>query len=163
MWGAGSVLRMSDYDTDVYAWSQRQGALLRRLAAGERVDDADLDWPNIAEEIETVGRSERSAVASHIATIIEHLIKLEASPTREPRAGWRVTIQSARLRIEKLLKDNPSLRPAADTLVAEEMETGRRLAEVAFEEHGETYLVDPQSLAYSKDQVMGDWLPDASQ
>ena len=34
---------MSDYDADVYAWSQRQGALLRRLAAGERVDDADLD------------------------------------------------------------------------------------------------------------------------
>jgi hypothetical protein len=71
---------MSDYETDVYAWSLRQGALLRRLAAGERVNDADLDWPNIAEEIETVGRSERAAVASHIANIIEHLIKLEASP-----------------------------------------------------------------------------------
>ena len=50
---------MSDYDVDVYAWSQRQGALLRRLATGERVNDADLDWSNIAEEIETVGRTER--------------------------------------------------------------------------------------------------------
>src|SRR5579864_5174711 len=63
-------LPMSDYDTDVYAWSKRQSALLRRLAAGERVNDADLDWPNIAEEIETVGRSERGAVASHITNII---------------------------------------------------------------------------------------------
>ncbi len=43
---------MSHYDTDVYAWSERQGALLRRLAAGERVNDADFDWSNIAEEIE---------------------------------------------------------------------------------------------------------------
>ena len=42
---------MSDYDLDFYAWSQRQGSLLRRLAAGERVNDANLDWPNIADEI----------------------------------------------------------------------------------------------------------------
>ena len=63
---------MSDYDLDIYVWSRRQGALLRRLAAGERVNDADLDWPNIAEEIETVGRSERTAMASHIANDIEH-------------------------------------------------------------------------------------------
>lgn len=53
---------MSDYDLDFYAWTQRQGALLRRLAAGERVNDADLDWPNIAEEIETLGRSERGSL-----------------------------------------------------------------------------------------------------
>ena len=61
---------MSNYEADVYVWSQRQGALLRRLAAGERVNDADLDWPNIAEEIETLGRSERASVRSHIANII---------------------------------------------------------------------------------------------
>jgi len=70
---------MSDYDVDVLAWSERQGSLLRRLATGERVNDADLDWPNIAEEIESVGCSERSALSSHIAVIIEHLIKLETS------------------------------------------------------------------------------------
>ena len=56
---------MSEYETDVSRWSERQGALLRRLAAGERVNDADLDWPNIAEEIETVGRSERAILSSH--------------------------------------------------------------------------------------------------
>jgi hypothetical protein len=68
---------MSDYETDVYRWSERQDALLRRLAAGERVNDADLDWPNIAEEIETVGRSERAALSSHIGNVLEHLIKLQ--------------------------------------------------------------------------------------
>src|SRR5690349_24464025 len=102
--------RMSDYETDLYAWSLRQGALLRRLAAGERVNDADLDWPNIAEEIETLGRSERRAVASRIATIIEHLIKLDASPATEPRAGWRATVERTRIEIEALLDDSPSLR-----------------------------------------------------
>ena len=155
-------LLMSDYDTDVYAWSQRQGALLRRLAAGERVNDADLDWPNIAEEIETVGRSERGAITNKIATIIEHLVKLQASPAMDPRAGWRATIRRSRVELESLLRDNPSLRPLVDKLVEGEMATGRRLAEIAFEEHGEVPRVDPQALGYSKDQVLGDWFPDES-
>lgn len=154
---------MSDYDVDFYAWTQRQGALLRRLADGERVNDADLDWPNIAEEIETLGRSERSSLKNQFTTIIEHLIKLQASPILEPRAGWRITIRRGRLNAADLLNDNPSLRPATDKLVDEAMKLGRRLAETAFEEYGEVPRVDPQSLAYSKDQVLGDWFPDDPQ
>ena len=73
-----SLVGVNDYDLDIYAWSRRQGALLRRLAAGERVNDADLDWPNIAEEIETVGRSERAALRSRILNVIEHLMKLQS-------------------------------------------------------------------------------------
>jgi hypothetical protein len=151
---------MSDYDLDFYAWTQRQGSLLRRLAAGERVNDADLDWPNIAEEIETLGRSERGALRNCVATIVEHLLKLQASPAREPRAGWRTTVRRCRLRVEDLLKDNPSLRPLTDKVVADEMETGRRLAEVAFEEHGEIPVIDAQSVLYSKDEVLGEWFPE---
>ena len=56
--------------------------------------------------------------------------------------------------------DNPSLRPLTDKVVADEMETGRRLADVAFEEYGEILVVDPQSLSYSKDQVLSEWFPD---
>ncbi|HEY5302150.1 MAG TPA: DUF29 family protein, partial [Acetobacteraceae bacterium] len=53
---------MSDlYDTDTLTWSERQAALLRRIAAGERVNDPDLDWPNIIEEVESVGRSDLHA------------------------------------------------------------------------------------------------------
>lgn len=58
---------MSDYEPDILAWSERQGVLLRRLAGGERVNDADFDWPNIAEGIESVGRSELRATESLIA------------------------------------------------------------------------------------------------
>ncbi|HEY2620277.1 MAG TPA: DUF29 domain-containing protein [Acetobacteraceae bacterium] len=154
---------MSDYEVDFFAWTQRQGGLLRRLAAGERVNDADLDWPNIAEEIETLGRSERRLLTNQLATIIEHLVKLQASPAQEPRAGGRATIRRCRLSVEELLDNNPSLRPVADKLVADAMKTGRRLAEVAFEEYGERPRVDPRTLSYAINQVVGDWFPDEPQ
>src|SRR5689334_8525194 len=121
MRGNDTVPPMSDYDVDFFAWTQRQGALLRRLATGERVNDADLDWPNIAEEIETLGRSERGAVASCIRNIIQHLMKLEASPARDPHPGWRATIRRERVDLEALLDDNPSLRPAVDGLIVREL------------------------------------------
>jgi len=153
---------MSEYDDDVYAWSQRQGALLRRLAAGERINDADLDWPNIAEEIETVGRSERRAIASRLGNIIEHLMKLEASPAEDPRAGWRMTIERSRIEIEALLDDSPSLKPQIDELIVSELPRARRLASAALTEHHEAPRIDLQSLIYSEDQVLGDWFPDDS-
>lgn len=159
--GDGNLARMSDYDTDVYAWSRRQGALLRRLAAGERVNDADLDWPNIAEEIETVGRSERGAVASHIANIMEHLIKLQASPALQPRAGWRATIGRARLGVERLLDESPSLRREVADIVSGELGRSRKLAALALAEHGETPTLPLDSLTYNEQQVLGDWFPDA--
>src|SRR6201995_894243 len=67
---------MSDYDTDILTWSERQASLLRRLAAGERVNDGEIDWPNIAEEIEDVGRSETDAVLAQIDNILRHRLYL---------------------------------------------------------------------------------------
>jgi hypothetical protein len=109
---------MSDYEGDILAWSERQSAMLRRLAAGERMNDTDLDWPKIAEEIEAVGRSERAALSSHIVNIIEHLITLETSPAVEPRAGWEEIILRARSEVEQLLEDSPSLRPSLGAAIA---------------------------------------------
>src|ERR1700688_1472736 len=61
--GEGTMVA-HQYDTDVVAWSERQAELLRRRAAGELVNDAELDWLNIAEEIDSVGSEQRHAVQS---------------------------------------------------------------------------------------------------
>ncbi|MGD0105923.1 MAG: DUF29 family protein [Rhodopila sp.] len=108
---------MSDYDTDILEWSERQSALLRRLAAGENIND-QIDWPNIIDEVETVGRSERAALRSHIAVVLELLMKLEASPSADPREGWIVTVIRARRDIERSLEDSPSLRPVVPGIYA---------------------------------------------
>lgn len=80
---------MSDYDTDIVEWSERQGALMRRLAAGELVNNAEMDWPNIAEEIETVGRNETRAVASLLQQTLLHMLKAEAWPSARDAQTWR--------------------------------------------------------------------------
>ena len=66
---------MSDlYDDDILLWSERQGELLRRRAAGELVNDAELDWPNIAEEIESVGSEQLHAVESLLVQALAHML-----------------------------------------------------------------------------------------
>ncbi len=104
---------MSDlYDADILAWSERQGALLRRIAAGDRVNDADLDWPNIAEEIEDVGRSELHAVESLLVQALLHDLKAEAWPLARDAPHWRA--EARRFRGDAAARFSPSMRQRID-------------------------------------------------
>jgi hypothetical protein len=80
---------MSDYDTDILTWSERQAALLRRRAAGELINEADLDWSNIAEEIEDVGSNRLHAVESLLVQALRHMLKAEAWPLSRDAPNWR--------------------------------------------------------------------------
>jgi hypothetical protein len=76
------------YDTDILQWSEHQAALLRRRAAGELVNEADLDWPNLAEEIESVGSEQLHAVESLLVQIFLHRLKTEAWPESSEASHW---------------------------------------------------------------------------
>jgi hypothetical protein len=71
------------YDDDILLWSVRQAALLRRRAAGELVNDAEIDWTNVTEEIEDVGRSQLNAVGRSGRSPN----RWRATPTPAARAG----------------------------------------------------------------------------
>ena len=67
---------MSDqYERDILLWSENQETLLRRLSAGERVNDRDLDWANLSEEIEALGRGGLRAVESLLTQAIVRRLK----------------------------------------------------------------------------------------
>jgi hypothetical protein len=104
---------MSDlYDTDILEWSEHQAALLRRRAAGELINEAELDWPNIAEEIESVGRSELSAVKSLLRQALLHVLKAEAWPLSREVPHWRS--ESIRFRQDAADAYAPSMRQKID-------------------------------------------------
>ncbi|MGH7155922.1 MAG: DUF29 domain-containing protein [Acetobacteraceae bacterium] len=84
------------YDADILEWSERQAALLRRRSAGELVNEAELDWTNIAEEIESVGRSELHAVESHLVQALLHDLKAEAWPLSRDVPHWRAAARGHR-------------------------------------------------------------------
>jgi hypothetical protein len=149
---------VSEYDTDVFVWSHRQADLLRRMGAGERVND-QVDWANVAEEIESLGNSDRRDLSSRIQTILRHLIKLQASPATEPRAGWQRTVVEQRLQIGRLLKDSPSLRQLVPEAINDEMAGARMLALLDLAEFGEQALADPGQLTFSEDHVLGPGFP----
>ena len=77
------------YDEDFLRWTEEQAAGLRRA----KVSNLPLDWENLAEEIESLGKSQRRELGAQIRRILHHLLKLEVSPAEEPRAGWRASVR----------------------------------------------------------------------
>ena len=149
------------YETDFAAWSKQQAEALRAAARGG--SNQPLDWENLAEEIEDLGISQRLALRSQIMRIIQHLVKLEYSPSVEPRNGWRRTIRLARMQAQKRLEDNPSLQRELDGFLEDEARRGIELAIADLEEHGEPDEVDALVLRrarYSQEQVLGNWFPE---
>jgi hypothetical protein len=149
------------YEHDFAAWARLQAEALRTAARGG--SNHPLDWENLAEEIESLGTSQRSALASYVLRIIQHLVKLEYSPAVEPRNGWRRTIRLARLQVQRRLKGNPSLKPELAQFVEDETGAGIELAIADLEEHGEIDEVEANVLRrarYTEEQVLGDWFPE---
>ena len=92
------------YDRDFYAWSAQQAELLR---AG-KLREADIE--HIAEEIETMGRTEKRELISRLAVLLLHLLKWKFQPAKRG-ASWEASIRVRRNRLADHLDDNPSLRP----------------------------------------------------
>ncbi len=141
-------------DQDFALWTRAQAQALRAQArAGNNLP---IDWENVAEEIEDLGRSERRELASRIGTILEHLLKLMASPADLPRGGWEATVLRERARVAALLSDSPSLRPEIPAILARQMPVAQRIVARELAAHGEAADAPP---ALDVDQVLGDWLP----
>ena len=110
------------YEHDYYAWIREQVRALRE----HRVEE--VDWENVAEEIDDLGKTVRWSVESHLETLVEHLLKLayarETVRTRNARL-WEGTIRLARYKIHKKLAQNPSLRSILAELFADAYGAGR--------------------------------------
>ncbi len=107
------------YDEDFWSWTQEQAGALRR-----RDLDA-IDWENVIEEIETLGRSEQRGWTSLCGNIIEHLLKMEHSPQEENLSHWRAEIVGWRAQMCKRLKRADGLRGKLDEMLDDAWEDGR--------------------------------------
>jgi hypothetical protein len=102
---------MSDYDTDILVWSERQAELLRRLAAGERVND-QVDWENVIDEVASVGNEQLHAVTSLLAQALTHILKAAAWPLSREVPHW--DSEAIRFRQDATDRFAPSMRQRID-------------------------------------------------
>lgn len=109
------------YERDFMRWTQDQASKLRKRAHNE------IDWENVAEEIESLGRSDRREIESRLAVLIAHLLKWEFQPGKRSNS-WQSSISEQRIWIEKLIKNSPSLRNYPDQILDEAYEDALRLA-----------------------------------
>jgi hypothetical protein len=100
------------YDTDILTWSERQADLLRRMAAGEVANSNELDWQNIIEEIEDVGRSTLRACRSLLRQALVHMLKAEAWPLSSEVPHWQAEARG--FRIDAADAYAPSMRQKID-------------------------------------------------
>jgi hypothetical protein len=102
---------MSDlYEADILEWSEQQAALLRRVAAGERVNG--VDWPDIVDEIESVGREQLHAVESLLVQAMLHRLKAEVWPLSLAVPGWQAEARLFRSQARRRFA--PSMRQRLD-------------------------------------------------
>ena len=123
-WSLGDL-----YEHDFHAWLTSQTEALK---SG---DSSRLDWPNLAEEIESMGKSQRRELSSRLTTLVAHLLKLQYGLNREPATKWRTTIRTERRNLEKLLEESPSLRTLLDAEAIKTFRDARNVALSGFEEY----------------------------
>ena len=100
----------TNYDSDFYAWANEQAALLRE----GKLEEADIQ--HIAEEIESMGKTEKRELASRLTVLLLHLLEWRFQPLSRGRS-WRATIRVQRRDLSDLMSDNPSLKPLLPEII----------------------------------------------
>ena len=139
------------YRTDFYAWTKQQAALIQ----AEELEKLDL--PNLAEELESMGASQRNALMSRLKVLLMHLLKWRYQPEKNTGPSWQNTIDEQRSEISDLLEDNPSLGPEVPEQFAKAYPRARRDAAKETKLPLSTFPVD---CPWTVEQVLDDeWLP----
>jgi hypothetical protein len=93
------------YDDDIVTWSEQQAAALRELASKPELSNA-VDWGNVIEEIECLGRSEWKGVAGHLRNALAHVLKEVCDPDSFSRRAWAVETNNSLLEARDEFRDS---------------------------------------------------------
>jgi hypothetical protein len=143
--------RLTSIDDDFALWATEQGGLLR----AHKFDRLDLE--NVAEELESLWRSDRYEIAHRLEPLLAHLLKWQFQPGMRTNS-WRSTILEQRTRIADLIEASPSLKAHPAKVLTGAYVLGRNTAIT------ETQLPEssfPEACPYSIGQILDpDFLPD---
>ncbi len=141
-----SVKMAALYEQDFYEWTQRTADQLEIGQLGE------VDLEHVAEEIRDMGKSERRQLENRLAVLVAHLLKWDAQPERRGNS-WAATIRTQRIRLNRLLRQNPSLKPPLEEELPEIFELG---ALAAVKQTNLPRSAFPANSPYTVDELLSD-------
>lgn len=93
------------YETDFNLWIEEQSALLK----SHKFENLDIE--NLAEEIDSMARSDKRSLRSQLVRILKHLLKFKYQPTKQSDStSWSESISQGQHEIEAIIEDSPSLK-----------------------------------------------------
>jgi hypothetical protein len=144
------------YEDELAAWAHDQADVLRRRIV------AQLDWDNLAEQIESVGGRERRELRSRLRVLIIRLLKWECQPEKRGH-GWQSAIGEQRIHIAGVIEDSPSLKGHLGDILQDCYKWARSRAAL---EANPPLATFPENAPYSVEQVLDygfmlgrPWLP----
>lgn len=139
------------YEQDFNLWLEETVNLLktRQLSL--------IDYENLIEEIESMGKRDKHALESNLEQILMHLLKWQYQKNKRSNS-WRYSIIEHRNRLKKDFRDSPSLKPYFDSVLEECYQTARKFAS---EETGLDIKTFPVDLPFTKEQILDpNYLPE---
>jgi hypothetical protein len=138
------------YYQDYYLWLE---------TTAKQIEEGNLeqiDFINLLEEIESMGRSEKSSLESNLKILLLHLLKYKYQP-QERTNSWLASIEEHRQRIENTFRDSPSLKRYFQEIYDSVYLKARRLA--AFET-GSPLSIFPETSPFTiEESINPDFFP----
>jgi Domain of unknown function DUF29 len=117
------------HDRDFNLWvEETKKAILNR-------DFERMDWDNLLDEIDDMGKSEKRSLESYLQRLIEHILKLRYWESEKERnfRHWQSEVINFRNLIKRLLRRNPSFNRYMEDVYQELFQDAIALLEVEFE------------------------------
>ncbi len=145
------TVKKTPYEADFLGWLTSTAEQIRSQ------DYTAVDWENLVEEIEAMGRREKRKLESNLVILLQHLLKWHYQPNL--RSGsWKGSIREHRRRIRKDLQDSPSLAPYLLEVIDEAYLDAK---EAAADETGLPLDRFPTICEYTLDQILDrEFLPE---
>jgi Domain of unknown function DUF29 len=138
------------YNEDFYAWAVHSAELIRQGKFSE------VDTENVAEELESMGRSDKRKLLNRLALLMAHLLKWQFQPARRSNS-WKYTIKEQRLKLRDLLEESPSLRHELELKLSHAYEQS---VLIAVRQTGLDEASFPKQCPYNLAQCFDEFLPE---
>ena len=140
------------YDDDTVTWADQQVAALRSLATRPELSNI-LDWQNVVEEIESVGRSEIGRVESAVSQMLIHVLKYASAPEAQSTKSWRKEVLIFQASVERNYRASMRQRIDWERLCA----NAKKLADASLNLFGDTLLGGlPDRMPFTPEEMAAD-------